>query len=367
MTRLHQLYTQQRQSPWLDNLTRAYLRDGTLADFVAHGIRGVTANPTIFANAVEGSDAYDEQFGALVADGYSVEDAYWELVAGDVGDALAVLRPTYDRFGGRDGFVSIEVAPGLARDTQATIAAASWLHQRIARPNLLVKIPATAEGIPAIEAMIGAGVSINITLIFSLPRYAQVIEAYLNGLETLIARGGVPAAVHSVASFFVSRVDTEVDARLQHLGRDALELRGRAATAQARLAYQIFRQRFSGGRWERLAARGANVQRPLWASTSTKNPDYPDTRYIDDLIGPDTVSTMTETTIAAFEDHGTVARTIDSGIAAAETIMDDLKTVGIDMNDVGHTLEQAGIAGFDRSFAHLLDTLHGKAHQLAQR
>jgi transaldolase len=367
MTRLQQLYTQQRQSPWLDNLTRAYLRDGTLADFVTHGIRGVTANPTIFAKAIRGSDAYDEQFSALIADGYGVEDAYWELAVRDVDDALAVLRPTYDRCGGRDGFVSIEVAPQVARDTAATIAAASWLHQRIARPNLLVKIPATAEGIPAIEAMIGAGVSINITLIFSLPRYEQVIEAYLNGLETLIARGGVPAAVHSVASFFVSRVDTEVDGRLQRLGGESLALRGHAATAQARLAYQIFRQRFSGARWERLAARGANLQRPLWASTSTKNPDYPDTRYIDDLIGPDTVSTMTENTIAAFEDHGTVSRTVDAGIAAAETIMDDLKTVGIDMNDVGNTLEQAGIAGFDRSFTQLLDTLGDRAHQLAQR
>jgi transaldolase len=224
MTRLRQLYTQQRQSPWLDNLTRPYLRDDTLADFVAAGIRGVTANPTIFANAIQGSDAYDDQFGALIAEGYSAEDAYWEMAVRDVGEALSVLRPTYDRSGGQDGFVSIEVAPELARDTAATIAAASWLHHRIARPNLLVKIPATGKGIGAIETMIAAGVSINITLIFSLRRYEQVIEAYLKGLETLTARGGEPAAVHSVASFFVSRVDTEVDARLQHLGGAALEL-----------------------------------------------------------------------------------------------------------------------------------------------
>jgi transaldolase len=367
MTRLQQLYTQQRQSPWLDNLTRAYLRDGTLADFVASGIRGVTANPTILANAIQGSDAYDEKFAGLIADGYSVEDAYWELAVRDVGAALTLLRPTYDRCGGQDGFVSIEVAPELARDTAATIAAASWLHHRIARPNLLVKIPATDAGIAAIETMIAAGVSINITLIFSLPRYEQVIEAYLKGLETLTARGSEPAAVHSVASFFVSRVDTEVDARLQHLGGDAPGLRGRAAIAQARLAYRIFRQRFAGARWERLAVRGANLQRPLWASTSTKNPDYPDTRYIDNLIGPDTVTTMTETTIAAFEDHGTVARSIDSAIAQAQTVMADLKTAGIDMDDVGRTLERDGVAGFHRSFAQLLDTLHGKAHQLAQR
>ena len=211
MTKLERLYTEQRQSPWLDNLTRAYLRDGTLAAYVADGIRGVTANPTILAKAIGASDLYDAQFFALTAAGYSVEDAYWELAVHDVTDALAVLRPTYDNSRGSDGFVSIEVAPELARDTAATIAAATQLHERIARPNLLVKIPATAEGIPAIAATIGRGLSINVTLIFSLSRYAQVIEAYLHGLETLAARGGDLAAVRSVASFFVSRVDTQVD------------------------------------------------------------------------------------------------------------------------------------------------------------
>ena len=247
MTRLERLYTYQRQSPWLDNLTRAYLRDGTLAAFVANGIRGVTANPTILAKAIGASDAYEAQFHALTAAGCSVEDAYWELAVHDVIDALAVLRPTYDKSRGSDGFVSIEVAPELARDTAATIAAAARLHERIARPNLLVKIPATAEGIPAIAATIGRGLSINVTLIFSLSRYEQVIEAYLQGLETLAARGGVLAAVRSVASFFVSRIDTQVDHRLEQIGgSDALALRGRAGTAQARLAYQMFRDRFAG-------------------------------------------------------------------------------------------------------------------------
>jgi transaldolase len=368
MTKLQCLYDEQGQSPWLDNLTRAYLRDGTLGRLVADGIRGVTANPTIFARAIEGSDAYDEQFGARIAAGRPVLDAYWDLVVDDVVDALGVLRPTFDASGRTDGFVSVEVAPELARDTDATITAARQLHERIARPNLLVKIPATAEGVPAIEAMIAEGRSINITLIFSLARYAEVIEAYLSGLETLAQRGGDLASVHSVASFFVSRVDTEVDRRLDVIGTgDALGLRGRAAVAQAKLAYRLFRDQFSGSRWEALAARGAQVQRPLWASTSTKNPAYPDTLYVDSLIGPDTVNTLPESTIAAFEDHGTLARTIDSGVGDAEAVMRALAEVGVDMDDVGRTLEDQGVASFHESFAHVLQVLESKARQLARR
>ncbi|BDX31919.1 transaldolase 2 [Mycobacterium antarcticum] len=286
----------------------------------------------------------------------------------DVTDALAVLRPAFDDSGGNDGFVSIEVTPELARDTEATIAAAARLHERIARPNLLVKIPATAEGIPAIAALIGRGLSINITLIFSLSRYAQVIDAYLDGLETLAERGGVLAAVRSVASFFVSRVDTEVDHRLGQIGgADALALRGRAAVAQARLAYQMYRDRFTGQRWEKLAALGARPQTPLWASTSTKNPAYPDTLYVDSLVGSDTINTMAEPTITAFEDHGTVARTIDVGIAPAHEVMHDLRTAGVDMDDVGHTLEDQGVASFHQSFADLLVTLDAKARRVAQQ
>jgi transaldolase len=367
MTRLEQLCTEQRQSPWLDNLTRTYLRDGTLADFVADGIRGVTANPTILAKAIQASDLYDAQFVALTAAGCSVEDAYWELAVQDVTDAAAVLRSTYDNSHGSDGFVSIEVSPELARDSEATITAAAQLHARIARPNVLVKIPATAEGIPAIAEMIGSGVSINVTLIFSLSRYEQVIEAYLTGLDTLAERGGDLAAVRSVASFFVSRVDTLVDKRLDQLGgADAAALRGRAAIAQARLAYRMFRDRFAGPRWEKLAARGAHPQLPLFASTSTKNPDYPDTRYIDSLIGPDTINTMTESTITAFEDHGVVARTIDTGMGAATRVMQNLRAVGVDMDDVGRALEDQGVAAFRQSFADLLITLRDKARQLAR-
>ena len=368
MSKLQRLYDEQGQSPWLDNLTRPYLRDGTLDRLVADGIRGVTANPTIFARAIEGSDAYDEQFAALIAQRRPVMDAYWELVVDDIADALGVLRPTFDSSGGTDGFVSVEVAPELARDTDATVAAARQLHRRIAQPNLFVKIPATGEGVPAIQAMIAEGRNINVTLIFSLARYAEVIEAYLSGLEALARRGGDLSSVHSVASFFVSRVDTEVDRRLAAIGgSDAPALRGRAAVAQAKLAYRLFRDRFAGERWQRLAAKGAHPQRPLWASTSTKDPSYPDTLYVDGLIGPDTVDTMPEATIAAFEDHGTLARTIDRGVDDAEALMRTLAEVGVGMGDVGRTLEDQGVASFHESFAHVLGALETKARQLAPR
>jgi len=288
-------------------------------------------------------------------------------VVDDVAGALAVLRPTFDGSGGTDGFVSIEVAPELAHDTGATIAAARELHRRIAAPNLFVKIPATPEGVPAIAAMIGEGRSINVTLIFSLARYEQVIDAYLTGLESLAGRGGDLASVHSVASFFVSRVDTEVDRRLDALGTDeARELRGHAAIAQAKLAYRLFRDRFTGERWERLAARGARPQRPLWASTSTKDPARPDTLYVDNLIGPDTVNTLPEVTIAAFEDHGTLARTVDTGADDAAAVMDRLAATGVDMLDVGRTLEEQGLAGFRESFAHVLTALDEKTRHLAR-
>jgi transaldolase len=368
MTMLQRLYDEQGQSPWLDNLTRAYLRDGTLGRLVADGIRGVTANPTIFARAIEGSAAYDDQFAARIAQGRPVTDAYWDLVVDDIIDALGVLGPTFDASGGTDGFVSVEVAPELARDTGATIAAARQLHERIAQPNLFVKIPATGEGVPAIQAMIAEGRSINITLIFSLARYAEVIDAYLAGLETFAQRGGDLSRVHSVASFFVSRVDTEVDRRLDAIGTgDALALRGQAAVAQAKLAYRLFGDRFSGPRWQALAIRGAHLQRPLWASTSTKNPSYSDTRYVDGLIGPDTVSTLPEATIAAFEDHGTIVRSLDRGVDDAEAVMDRLAEVGVDMDDVGCTLEDQGVTGFHESFAHVLQVLETKARQLAPR
>jgi len=368
MTKLEQLFSDFGQSPWLDNLTRTYLRDGTLTRLVDRGIRGVTANPTIFARAIEGSDCYDEQFHTLLSTGTTVLDAYWDLVVDDVEDACAVLRPVFDASSGTDGYVSIEVAPELARDTGATTTAARDLHERIALPNLFVKIPATAEGVPAIRAMIAEGRNINVTLIFSLDRYVEVIDAYLDGLESLAAAGGDLATVHSVASFFVSRVDTEVDRRIDALVTGAPpDLCGRAAVAQAVLAYRLFRERFSGDRWDRLAARGAHVQRPLWASTSTKNPAYPDTLYVDRLIGPETVNTLPEQTIAAFEDHGRLARTIDTDVADAHDVVRRLGEVGIDLADVGLTLEDEGIAKFHHSFQEVLHALDAKGRTLAAR
>jgi transaldolase len=308
-TRLNELFEAQGQSPWIDDLKRSYLTTGRLKELAGLGVRGMTSNPTIFQKAIAGSEDYDEQFKAL-ADKLTVEKAYWELVVDDVTNACGVLRPIYDQSGGGDGFVSLEVAPSLAHDTPGTIEAARGLHERINLPNLMVKIPATAEGVPAIRQMISEGRNINVTLIFSLSRYADVIEAYLSGLEEWVAGGGDAAQVHSVASFFVSRVDTEVDRRLDEIGAKGKDLKGKAAVAQAKLAYKLFQERFSGPRWEALQPQ-AHVQRPLWASTSTKNPAYPDLLYIDELIGPHTVNTMPDATMEAFLDHGTAARTID--------------------------------------------------------
>jgi transaldolase len=373
MTRLHDLYELQGQSPWLDNLRRDYLRGGTLAELVEEGIRGVTSNPTIFAKAIESGADYDEQFNELLAS-HTVEAAYWELVVTDIREALAILRPVHDASDGVDGFVSLEVAPALAHDTPGTVSAARHFHLLLAAPNLYVKIPATAEGVPAVRTMIGEGRSINITLLFSLERYDEVIEAYIGGLEDFVAGGATDLSdVRSVASFFVSRVDTEVDRRLetvaaQRSGADAdavLALRGTAAVAQARQAYALFRRRFSGPRWEALADRGAKVQRPLWASTSTKNPAYPDLAYVDTLIGPDTVNTMPDETISAFLDHGTPARTVDGDPDGARAALERVEAAGVSMADVARTLEDEGVASFAKSFDELLQSLSDKANALS--
>ncbi len=372
MTRLHDLYTQQSQSPWIDNIRRDTLHDGTFAGLIEKGIRGVTSNPTIFAKAIETSAAYDEQFRALLA-GHNVEEAYWELTITDIVDALEALRPLHDDSDGIDGFVSIEVAPTLAYDTRATIDSARSLHERIARPNLYVKIPGTSEGVPAVRKMIGEGRNINITLLFSVERYGEVIDAYIGGLEDLQASGTSDLSkVRSVASFFVSRVDTEVDRRLEQLTADAdgnsqesLALRGKAAVAQAHSAYQLFRSRFSGPRWEALAAKGAKVQRPLWASTSTKNPAYPDLAYVDTLIGPDTVNTMPDQTVDAFLDHGTLARTVDADPGEATRTLDRLEELGVDIADVARTLEDEGVASFTKSFDEVLQVLTDKANSFS--
>ncbi len=372
MTKLQQLYEEQGQSPWLDNMRREYLRTGRLEAMMHAGIRGVTSNPTIFAKAIEGGSDYDEQFGDLLRS-HSVEEAYWEMVVDDISGALEVLRPVNDASAGDDGFVSIEVAPQLAHDTAATITSARHFHELIDKPNLYVKIPATAEGLGAIRAMVAEGRNINITLLFSLERYGEVIDAYFGGLEDYLAGGASDlSGVHGVASFFVSRVDTEVDRRLDTLasqdpGRaeELRPLRGTAAVAQAQLAYQLFLERFSGSRWEALAARGANRQRPLWASTSTKNPAYPDLKYVEALIGPDSVDTMPDDTIAAFEDHGTLERGVDADPDGARGALERLEAAGIDMADVGQTLEDEGVASFSKSFDQLIQVLTDKAGALS--
>jgi transaldolase len=366
MERLSHLYHEQGQSPWLDNLKRSYLTGGELARLIEGGIRGLTSNPTIFQKAIQGSADYDDQFRELVAEGGDTIDHYWGMVLADIHGALDAFAALYEHSFGGDGYVSVEVDPGLAHDGPGTEAAARELHRRVDRPNLMVKIPGTVEGIPAIRQMIAEGRNINVTLIFSLDRYQQVMDAYIEGLERYQQSTDADLAkVASVASFFISRVDSEVDARLDAIGTpDALALKGKAAVAQAKLAYAAYRRTFSGPRWQALADDGAVPQRPLWASTSTKNPSYPDTLYVDTLIGPHTVNTLPDNTIEAFADHGTVARTIDVGVDDAKRTWAQLALVGVDMDDVAAKLEREGVASFQKSFDELLDALREKAATL---
>jgi transaldolase len=365
--RLKDLFEQQGQSPWLDNLQRGYLTSGDLAALRDRGVRGLTSNPSIFQKAIQGSRDYDQQYGELVTAGASVSDDYWSLVIQDIHGACDVFERVYDESDGIDGYVSVEVAPDLAHDSAGTEAAARALHERINRRNLMVKIPGTAEGLPPIEQMIAEGRCINVTLIFSLERYTEVMEAYIRGLERQVAeRSHVDLSkVASVASFFVSRVDTEVDRRLEAIGTDeALALRGKAAVAQAKLAYQQFVATFRGQRWDALAARGARVQRPLWASTSTKNPDFPDTLYVDELIGPHTVNTLPDATLEAFADHGTLARRVDADVDQAQAVWKALAEVGVDMADVAAQLEREGVSSFEKAFDELIAALETKAAEL---
>jgi transaldolase len=365
MTRLHQLFAEQGQSPWLDNLSRPLLSSGQLTRYAQEGVRGVTTNPTILQKALIGTEEYDEQIRTLAEAGGDPLSTFWELAMQDVRGALDVFRPLHVATAGQDGFVSIEVAPDLAHDTAGTERAARALHERIDEPNLFVKIPATAEGVPAIRTMIAEGHNINVTLIFGLERYAQVIEAYLAGLE---ARRGDLSNLHSVASFFVSRVDTAVDRRLETIPiREARDLQGKAGVAQAKLAYALFREQFTGTRWEALAQRGARVQRPLWASTSTKNPRYADLLYIDNLIGPDTVNTMPDATIAAFQDHGHVARTIDQEVDEARATLDNMSRAGVDLAVLSSALEREGVEAFAKSFQDAVSAIEIKLNAVSRR
>ncbi|MXZ77558.1 MAG: transaldolase [Acidimicrobiia bacterium] len=364
MSSLHDLYRDYGQSPWLDNLRREWILNGELSRWVERGVRGLTSNPSIFQKAMTSGDEYDEQFSRLLAEGMSVADAYWELVLTDISGALDALAPVHEESDGIDGFVSVEVDPKLARDTDSTLAAARALNQRVDRSNLYVKIPGTAEGLPAIQAMTAEGRSVNVTLLFSLSRYADVIEAYLCGLEEC---EGDLSTVSGVASFFISRTDTEVDRRLEAIGTpEALALRGQTAVAQGQVAYQIFNQKFSGPRWEALTARGARVQRPLWASTSTKNPAYPDTLYVDQLIGPDTVNTLPDATLEAFLGHGELARTVDADPASAQAVLDRVTDVGVDLEAVANRLEDEGVSAFVKSFDDLIESLTATADRLME-
>ncbi len=363
MSRLHDLFDHEGQSPWLDNIRRGWITSGELERWVARGVRGLTSNPSIFQKAIQGSAEYDQQFTEAIGSGLDVEASYWELVTSDISAALDILRPVYDQSKGLDGYVSVEVDPGLARNSAGTEASARELDERLAAPNLYIKIPATAEGLAPIQHMISEKRSINVTLIFSLERYAAVMEAYLAGLE---AAPGDLSDISSVASFFISRVDVEIDRRLDEIGtEEALALKGKAAVANGKLAYELFRQTFAGPRWEALVERGARVQRPLWASTSTKNPNYPDTLYVDELIGPDTVNTLPDNTLEAFEHHGTVARTVDEGVPKAHAVIEALAGLGIHMDEVTQKLEDEGVAAFEKSFDELLAALGEKAAGLA--
>ena len=361
-SKLHEL-SAKGQSVWIDSISREWLQNGFLEKLIREdAVVGVTSNPTIFQKALAGGTWYDEQLKEVLADEQEPKEVFYRLAVQDIQEACDVLRPV-GRGGGKDGYVSMEVDPTLAYERDATIDEAMRLHEWIDRPNLFVKIPATEPGLGAIEECIARGRSINVTLIFGLDRYAAVAEAYVKGLERLVEDGGDPSRVASVASFFVSRVDTEADRRLDEVG--APELKGRLAVANAKLAYERYGQIFAGARWEALAAKGATPQRCLWASTSTKNPDYPDTLYVDELIGPETVNTMPVETIDAFQDHGTVADTLTAELDEARALLDELARAGVDYEDVTDTLEREGVEKFSDSFDELLDGIRAKRSELA--
>jgi transaldolase len=354
-------------SIWLDDLSRERLQSGNLQELITRRhVVGVTTNPTIFAGALSHGEAYDTQVRELAARGASVEDAVREITVADVQQGCDVFRGTWEATGGIDGRVSLEVSPLLARDTEATVAEALDLWKAVDRPNLYVKIPATEPGLPAITRALAEGVNVNVTLIFSVERYREVMDAYLAGLEQAAANGHKLSGITSVASFFVSRVDTEIDPRLEKIGTDeALALRGKAGVANSRLAYVAFQEVFAGDRWKALAAQGANPQRPLWASTGVKNPAYPDTLYVSELVVAGTVNTMPEKTLLAFADHGELqpannGDAVTGTGAQAQEVFDALTAVGIDLTDVFLVLENEGVDKFEKSWAELLETVKGQ-------
>jgi len=353
------------QSPWIDFIDRDLIASSKLADLVDQGIRGLTSNPTIFAKAVA-TGQYDDLVRRQIEAGNDARTIYEEIAVTDVGDAADVLRRVYDESDGADGFASIEVEPDLAADTGGTVARARELWARLERPNVFIKIPATEEGIPAVEATIAAGINVNVTLMFSVEVYRRVARAYIAGLRARHGRGEDISRVASVASFFVSRVDTKVDKALDEMGSDdAKQARGKAAIANAKLAYEAFSEIFGGDEFADLRAAGARVQRCLWASTSTKNPDYRDVLYVEELIGPDTVDTMPTETITAFLDHGRIEQTIDRDVDAAHAALRELKALGIDMQRVTDELIDEGVASFSKSFDELIESIESKRRELA--
>jgi transaldolase len=362
MTPLHQL-AEQGQSVWIDYLSRTFVQGGDLEGLIRDGVVGVTSNPTIFQGAIAEGDAYDEQIKELTATESEPKEIFLALARDDIRAACDLLRQVSDEGNGKDGWVSLEVDPNLAHDTQATIEEAARLHALVDRPNVLIKIPATREGLPAIEETIAAGIPVNVTLIFSLERHREVAEAYIRGLERLVDGGGDASKVASVASFFVSRVDTEADRRLDEIGGHD-ELKGTLAIANAKLAYATYQEIFSGDAWERLAAAGATPQRCLWASTSTKNPEYRDVIYVEELVGPDTVNTMPRETVEAVMDHARIERTLDRDVDGARSTLEAFAAAGIEYEDVVETLEREGVEKFAKSFRDLFADLEAKRDQL---
>jgi transaldolase / glucose-6-phosphate isomerase len=354
--------TQLGQSIWYDNIQRKLLENGELKAMIERGeVRGVTSNPSIFNAAIGKSNDYDSALTPLAWAGWDAEKIFWQLAVEDIKAACDAFAPLYEETNGGDGYVSIEVSPYIADDTNATVAQAEQLWVRVARPNLMVKIPATKAGIPAIRKAIAAGVNVNVTLIFSLTRYAEVMDAYLSGLEDRTAAGHPIDHIASVASFFVSRVDSKIDPKLP----DGSPLKGKAAIANAKLAYDQYHQTFVGRRWENLKVKGARVQRPLWASTSTKNPDYPDTLYVDELIGPETVNTVPPQTLEAFKDHGKVEMTLMRDLDQAQAQIEKLEAAGISMDVVTQELEDEGVKAFADAFTQLLGTIEERRKNAA--
>jgi transaldolase len=362
-SRLHQV-SELGQSVWIDSLSRGWLKTGALARWMEEdALTGVTSNPTIFQKAMSEGERYDDQLREVIKQEDDLKEVFLQLAMVDIEEACDLFRSVWDGGKGKDGYISMEVDPNLAYDTEATIEEATRFHDWVERPNLYVKIPATEPGLPAIEEMIARGRNINVTLIFSLERHKEVAESYIRGLERLVEAGGDPAKVGSVASYFVSRVDTEADRRLDEVGHP--ELNGKLAVANAKLAYRNYKEIFSGDRWEALRAKGATPQWCLWASTSTKNPEYRDVLYVEELIGPDTVNTMPRETIEAFQDHGVVELTLEKDLDEARRVFEQLGEAGVDYDDVTDTLEREGVQKFIDSFTELLEGIASKRGQLA--